>query len=112
MLRRIRDGVAIVALGITGGASFVVAAYLTQQGVGIGLLGEMLVTLAIMLGSIITAAAVATRSQKSLAEESPQAGLRPDYGEVFRRYVFRFGAFVAPVAVSFGAVRAVERVLG
>ena len=112
MIRQIRDVVAAIAFAWMAVAAILVVALFQQQGIGIGLIGELILALSVALGITIVAAWFATRLHQSFAPADSYVHRAPDYGEVFRRYVFRFGVFVAPIVASFGAVRIIETVMG
>ena len=111
MIRKIRDIAATLAFSWMAVAAILMIAFFQQQGIGIGLIGELILALAVALGVTIVAAWFATRLHQSFAPASSHPHRPPDYGEVFRRYVFRFGVFVAPIAASFGAVRIIETLM-
>ena len=74
---------------------------------------QLLIALAIAVGSVLVASAVATYLHRSFTPEfSHRRDVRPiDYGPVFEGYVVKFSWFIAPIIGSYGLFRLVELVL-
>ena len=78
-----------------------------QQG---GLIESLTITIVILVGAILAAAAMATLVHDfffNVSRQSPNRE-RLDLGSVFERYVKWFTYVIGPVIASYGAVRIIE----
>ena len=103
-----------VGLLIMGLTMVVVVAYVFGQEyygpdtTGLVLLVEFLLAAIAALLVVVLGAVCATLIHRSFDGQTEVDTTRA-YGDVFGRYVIQAGAFIAPIATSFGVIRVVER---
>ncbi len=99
-----------VALSLVAVVVFVIVLLTAAEQQRGGLTGSLTITIVMLVGAILTAAAVATLVQDLFFNVNPPSPNRErlELGSVFERYVKWFTYVIGPVIASYGVVRIIE----